>query len=306
MTHLLIDGDILVYSAAFASQTTRYLVPYQEDEGQGVEIFQYKREAIVFAKEVGTDAQDIRPTVNSEPWVHCEWVAENMMQSYLRAVPGSTATTFLSEEGLSNSYRYALDNNYKQNRKGFEKPVHYKGMREWLVSKHDAKIVAGIEADDALGIHQTEDTMIVSKDKDVLQIPGYHMIMGGRDYDGGPIIIFVSDPGTLYLEKDKAGKPVLRGFGFKWFCAQMLTGDAVDNIKGIPRVGPVKAYAILKDEFRPAHLWRLVKKTYKDARLCPNINAQLLWILRSKDGYFNEHLVESLDSIYMGALHETV
>jgi len=48
-----------------------------------------------------------------------------------------------------------------------------------------------------------------------------------------------------------------------FFWLQMLTGDTVDNIPGLPRVGPVKANAILNGVTSYEDLKRTVQEAYK-------------------------------------------
>lgn len=65
---------------------------------------------------------------------------------------------------------------YKGNRKS-EKPVHYHLLREYLVDAWAATVSQGIEADDMLAIRATElgeSSVIVSLDKDLDQVPGWH------------------------------------------------------------------------------------------------------------------------------------
>ena len=57
---------------------------------------------------------------------------------------------------------------------------------------------------------------------------------------------------ATYIEgvSEKTGKPTkrfkkLEGTGLKWFYAQMLTGDLVDNIPGLAGIGGGKAYDML-------------------------------------------------------------
>lgn len=295
MTVLLIDGDILVYSAAFASQTTRYVVSL--NMGELTNTFQYIKDAKAFCIEEGMDVSSIETAITVEPWESCRHVVDSMIESYHNAVEGpTTAVIYLTDEDIENNFRYKLDNTYKQNRKDFVKPHWYSKIRRYLQKYYETKVVRGIEADDAMGMDQTNNTIIVSKDKDMLMIPGRHLRMGKVGDDGKPLLYHISDSGTLAIEKDKAGKPRLFGTGFKWFCAQMLTGDNVDNIKGVPRVGPVKAYNLLKDDRRPVNLWNLVKKSYESAKLSPDNNAQLLWILRNDGEFYSEDLVKKIDA----------
>ena len=47
-------------------------------------------------------------------------------------------------------------------------------MNEYLVKEYKAEVCDGQEADDALGINQTDQTIICTIDKDLLMIPGQH------------------------------------------------------------------------------------------------------------------------------------
>jgi len=60
---------------------------------------------------------------------------------------------------------------------------------------------------------------------------------------------------TEYLHK-------LRGTGLKFFYSQLLTGDTVDNYKGLPGVGEVKAYEILDDAGSEQELVSRVRQLY--------------------------------------------
>jgi len=95
---------------------------------------------------------------------------------------------------------------YKGNRKGAEKPKHYKLIRDYLVYSWDAVIWEGMEADDAIAIEATElkgDGVIVSLDKDLDQVVGWH-------YN------FVKD-NLYYIDQETAN--------FNFY-KQFLTGDA--------------------------------------------------------------------------------
>lgn len=69
------------------------------------------------------------------------------------------------------------------------------------------KVTDGIEADDALGIDQDENTVICSIDKDLLQIPGKH-------YN--------------FVKQEWATVSPMQGL--RHFYGQIITGDATDNI----------------------------------------------------------------------------
>ena len=122
----------------------------------------------------------------------------------------------------------------------------------------------GYEADDALGMNQTKDTIICSIDKDLDMIPGNH-------YN------FVKDI-HYEVNEDEA---------IRNFYKQMLTGDRVDNIIGIRGIGPVKASKLLDTCKTELEMYNVCVKAYNDAgedgvqRVTEN--GKLLWLLRTKD-----------------------
>jgi 5'-3' exonuclease len=67
----------------------------------------------------------------------------------------------------------------------------------------------------------------------------------------------------------KAGNPSrtfkkLSGTGDKWLYAQMLTGDIVDNIPGLPKMGGAKAYKLLDPCQSEEELAWTVKQAYQE------------------------------------------
>ena len=130
-------------------------------------------------------------------------------------------------------------------------------MRWWK-----AELICGREADDALGCAQTDETCIVSIDKDLLMIPGNH-------YN------FVRDEYSKVDEQQ----------GWYNFYKQLLTGDRTDNICGIKGVGPKTAEKLLEDARDVKQMRRIVEATYKEkygqkALELMRERGALLWIQR--------------------------
>lgn len=156
---------------------------------------------------------------------------------------------------------------YKGNRDPHNKPVYYDEIREYLIGYQGAEVVDGMEADDALGIAQwaakDKSTCIVTSDKDLNCIPGWHY-----NWVKGE---------TYYQTLADANK---------CFWTQVLTGDTTDNIQGIPKVGPKTAEKILaKTNGSWIEMYTAVaeeyKKYYKEqARAAFHENASLVWIMR--------------------------
>lgn len=172
------------------------------------------------------------------------------------------------------------------------KPVYYLEMRKYLITKFNATVCEWGEADDNLCINTLPNTVIVSNDKDLLMCPAYHYRLSDNK------LIRSNDPGTLYLSSDS--KKIL-GVGFKWFAAQMLLGDTVDNIiKPQKGLGPKAVYTYLKDIESPKELWDAVCDIYTRNNKSDmiEINAKLLWMARKPKQIFNVNIVGELESEY--------
>jgi len=159
----------------------------------------------------------------------------------IQEATGSDSYCLYLTEGKTFRYDIAKTKPYKGTRKE-NKPWHFDNLTAYMEGVLQCKTVSFIEADDALAIDAAfnpEGNVICTRDKDLRQVPGniYSWELG-KQAAFGPT--HVSDPGTLELIDGK-----LRGTGFAFFCAQMLMGDSVDNIPGVPKIGPVKTYEIL-------------------------------------------------------------
>lgn len=132
-----------------------------------------------------------------------------------------------SENNFRN--KIAVTAPYKGQRKG-ERPEHYDSIRAYLKAEWEFVESVEEEADDLIAIRSTElhkDTkphIIVSIDKDLDQLPGWHYnFVKGTKY---------------YVDESEALRNLY---------VQVLTGDRVDNIIGIRGIGKVKANRILSD-----------------------------------------------------------
>lgn len=186
-------------------------------------------------------------------------------------------------EGRTFRYDIGTVKPYKGTRKE-NKPWHYKNLMEYFRG-NGATVVQGIEADDQMAIRHVANpnTIICSRDKDLKQVPGWHYSWElGAQPQWGPDKI--SQEGSLELgEKNK-----LKGTGLLYFYSQVLTGDVVDNIPGLPGCGPVAAYKILTEESEKSPYER-VQEAYKahyedDWEKHLLEQGQLCWIMRKPEG----------------------
>lgn len=191
----------------------------------------------------------------------------------------------------------AKEKAYKAGRKA-DKPFHFYNILVYLLANYPTAIHEdGLEADDFMCITQYKswqdgDTVICSRDKDVRQCPGLHYSWEvGNQAAIGPL--FVEPLGFLELQQklDKNGKkkpPKLFGVGAKFFYAQMIMGDAVDNIGGVKNRGPVFADTLLKDTTSERECYELVAEKYVQAwgdswKEKMREQANLLWMVRELD-----------------------
>ena len=123
------------------------------------------------------------------------------------------AAFFVASVSVSN-FRNEVYPNYKANRADARRPVHYEKIRSHLINRWNAEVVNGIEADDAIGIYQEDNTVICTIDKDLDCIPGPHYnFVKGEYYEVSP------------------------SEAVNHFCMQMLAGDGTDNICALRGVG---------------------------------------------------------------------
>jgi hypothetical protein len=219
----LTDGDIIVYRAGFAAEGTLYTIM---DEEIGIPIagpFDSAAEYKQYLKDEGIDPAEqcvvIERERTHEPLSHALANVKSIMANIHDQI--GTGPVFLSQ-GKCFRTKIATMLEYKGNRKDAPKPVWYNEIREYLVKHYGALIYNAIEADDALAIAQTSDSVIVSIDKDLLQVPGMH-------YN------WVRDEKLLVTPE----------VGLRKLYQQVLTGDGTDNIPGIYGIGDVNARKLI-------------------------------------------------------------
>lgn len=127
----------------------------------------------------------------------------------------------------SRSFRCDIYQEYKANRKDKDKPQSLPMIRE-IIEELDwkAKRQEGLEADDIQSIMATSDPskyVIINNDKDMLTVEG----------------VWLYNPDKMDFPEFTNPEDARRNL---WI--QIMSGDATDNYKGIPKIGPVKAAKI--------------------------------------------------------------
>lgn len=149
---LLLDGDVLVYRTAFASERVI-------DWGEGLH------------------------TLDSNAAEACSSI-DFQINALVELLEADEIVVALTCHETPN-FRKAFYPTYKENRTVKRKPICWKPLREHLRTEWSAKIKPNMEADDTMGIlstmsHPGEQRIIVSIDKDFKTIPGlfYNMSDG--------------------------------------------------------------------------------------------------------------------------------
>jgi 5'-3' exonuclease len=194
---------------------------------------------------------------------------EALLDELLTKTGADSYRAFLS--GKSN-FRKTIYPEYKANRTA-PKPVHLEALREYALEKQNAELAPDtLEADDALGINQTDDTMIVSLDKDLLMVPGKHFSweIKGKGW---------TKPDKFFTQ-DAIG-------GMRLFFEQCLKGDTADNIKGIEKIGNKRAAALLADCVTEQQMFDAVRNAYgNDDEFI--MNASVLWIMQNEEDVWKD------------------
>lgn len=168
------------------------------------------------------------------------------------------------------NWRKQLFPTYKHNRKGKWIPELRNHLTDFLMSRYPSIRVAQLEADDLMGILQTEaiqrkePSVIATLDKDLRQIPGFHY---NWNKDTKPV--YISQEHGEYMHR-----------------YQTLVGDPTDGYSGCPKCGPKKAKELLPDTIKgnEAEVWNIIVSTYRKHGLDEADalkNARMARILRS-------------------------
>lgn len=261
----LIDGDILVYQAAFGGEMV-------EEDGEKV-ILGFDYVAALLDKSIADICLAVGAT--EEPIL------------------------YLTGEGNFRD-KIAITKPYKGNRTK-PKPFHYANARAYLLGLPNTVLCEGIEADDGMSIEQERNTnlaafhndapetytrtIICTRDKDLRMVEGNHY---GWEFAGQPEFYpqWVDDLGTISYDTKKNK---LSGTGMLFFYSQLITGDSVDNIPGLPKKGPKAAWNALSNTNTKGEAFEAVRELYRevvgdDWEVYMLEQGRLLWMVRELDG----------------------
>jgi DNA polymerase-1 len=162
------------------------------------------------------------------------------------AFGGASIRIALSDPEVN--WRLGILETYKQNRSDFVRPIIWAELREYLRYAYDVYQRPTLEGDDICGILATHPRIIpgpkviVGIDKDLRTIPGRHYNPNTKEH----FVVTEAQADWSHLY-------------------QALVGDVIDNYKGCPFIGPVKAKKILGPvaEFSVADAWPRVLEAFE-------------------------------------------
>lgn len=264
----LLDADTFVYACGFAAdaQLKNKLIGERNDEIRQHYILLEAGDTNLGDAPQEYSSQELETAI--QEFDYERWALANVKTviNDIQELFNPNVKVYLTGSGNFRE-QLATIQQYKGNRDPTHKPKYYKEIKDYLRSVWNAEVVQGREADDALGCAQygaePETTVIVSIDKDMDNIPGYHYNWRKKEF--------------YYIEPERANY---------LFWIQVLMGDKTDHIRGIPKIGPKTAEKILdvtdKDWMGMAEA---VLAAYEKAGLSWAEfyeNASLLWIQRQE------------------------
>lgn len=265
----IIDVDAIKYSAAAVGEK-RTIIVHHPASGRAIEFA--NRTAFYGANKKGgwlaernakrtspfeIDEFIIEDVQTPEPLENALYTAKRTMERFLAMAGTKDYTGYV---GVGDCFRVEKSKvlKYKGNRKDLLKPIHLDDITDYLIKKHGAIEVRGIEADDQCVIDCFgNDNVLVGIDK---------------DYFGCPVNYLNSTLGTVIncdqfgeLRLNEKGKVKGCGRIFQYF--QLASGDSIDNYKA-NSASSIKwaekgAYNVLKDCKTDAEAWKALVDIYQ-------------------------------------------
>ncbi len=151
-----------------------------------------------------------------EPLSHTLKLIKNKIEEIIKHSGADTYQVYIEGKGNFRE-EIAFTKGYKANRKA-EKPPTFEDCKEYMRNVWGAIEVEGMETDDQVSILLYEnfalglqDVILSSPDKDLKNTPGWHYYPATKE--------------KVWISENQA---------MRHFCFQLLTGDGVDNIPGLP------------------------------------------------------------------------
>ena len=255
----LIDGDWIMYAAGFAGQRTRcvYTDPALVDlDGAPMVFFgdtmteiKKQLDEIELLDEYSSSHLYKREELDPETHFYhsAKMMIERNCEQIAEKFDGTVVPRVIIDGDGNFRSRLATIRPYKGTRNVHAKPMMYNKIRQYLLEVWGAEVVHDQESDDEMAIIQTEYNndgrrcIIVGVDKDMLQVPGWHLNPNKGFKFIGPQEAEV----RLYV--------------------QAAMGDSVDNIAGAYKVGPKAAKGAFSSKQSEEEKWEVLVSIYQNS-----------------------------------------
>lgn len=266
---LLIDGDIIMFESAHKADGAFYTYPELEHHTVS------KSEMIKFCKK-----NDLDPNLIEASYKPLDFsIARKYLDSRLKECLDFFNNEVKYKVFLTgrNNFRYRIStiSRYKGNRVKLRKPEHLQACRDYISENWNTIETSGEEADDAMGYNQTDTTCILSTDKDMNLIPGWHGM-------------WVTNWNKKFKTWEVTELEALRNF-----YTQLIIGDSGDNILGLFGIAKNSVYVKRIQELETEEdMFDLVYQLYYQrfrnyAEPFMLETGRLLWIRRKPDELWN-------------------
>lgn len=223
---LYCDGDILIFKAGFAAERSRYTLHWKEHGRMQDYVFDAKKKLDEYVEENGLVDYEIEKERVLDKPEQAIWNLRDLINTIVDGAKVERPQIIFSGSG---NFRYEIFPEYKANRNKSHRPYYEQLLKQHLIDVYGAEQTIGEEADDQLGIRQytdwfngNDDSVLATLDKDLNMIPGLH---------------YNWEKGTMTDVSLKAAD--------RWFYTQLLMGDRIDGIEGIPGMGIKTAEKVL-------------------------------------------------------------
>lgn len=209
-----------------------------------------------------------RTATSTEDWQEATKRAEDLIDNILSTVKATEYRLILSSD---TNFRKDINKEYKADRP--PTPEAVKQMKGYLLEHCNAELSPdGLEADDMMAILQTNDTVICTIDKDLLQVDGWHYQweLRGTSVNGNEWV----KEARFFEQSELEGTRLLY--------EQFLKGDKTDNVSGVRGLGKAKATKLLAHCTSEKEMLDICLEQYNN-EVDFLLNAQCLYIIRDYD-----------------------
>lgn len=225
-----------------------------------------------------------------DPISHSYQLMKTKLNKILKRCDTEDYQIFIGGEG---NFRedIAISATYKGTRTG-KKPSTYNELRTYLIEVWGAQVVDGYEADDAVSIKLWQDYQAHSGDREFCQV-----ICVSPDKD------LNNTPGWHYNPNKDIMRWVTPHQADRHFWFQMLAGDKVDNIPGLPYCTPsvIEEFGLTKAARRGCGEGSARKIMESDDYVEAVLRCYSSWALETgMEAYLHEYLLEQANLLHMG------